>query len=165
MRKNRYSTKDYVLMALMISLGLVLQIADNMLNFTVIPGGKLGLSNIVSLKNIFLFGGFNAVIIGSIRALLGSFLYGGLSSVPYSLFGAILSIFSMSLIKKYLYPKVSEIGISIIGAFVHNFTQVVVASVIFQNTALLSYSSPLTLLSVFTGFLIGVEVKVLNKKF
>lgn len=164
MKKFKYKTKDYIVMAFMVSLGIVLQIADNMLNFIAIPGGKLGLSNIVTLKNIFVFGGINALFISFIRAVLGSFLYGGVTSFFYSVFGALFSVLSMWVIKKFLYPKVSEIGISVVGAFFHNFAQVLVAIVAFESFSLISYLAPLTLLSVFAGIFTGMQVKLLNEK-
>ena len=152
-------------MAFMVSLGIVLQIIDNMLNFIVIPGGKLGLSNIVTLKNIFVFGGLNALFISLLRAILGSFLYGGVSSVVYSVMGALFSVLSMWIVKRFFYPKVSEIGLSVIGAFFHNFAQVVVAIITFESVSLISYLAPLTVLSVFAGAFTGLQVKMLNDKF
>ena len=165
MKNLTYKTKDYVVMAFMVSLGIVLQIADNMLNFIVIPGGKLGLSNIVTQKNIFVFGGVNALFISMLRAILGSLLYGGVSTLPYSFFGALFSVLSMWIVKKIFYPKVSEIGISVIGAFFHNFAQVLVAVVTFESFSLISYLAPLTIISVFAGIFTGLQVKLLNDKF
>lgn len=165
MKNLTYKTKDYVVMAFMVSLGIVLQIADNMLNFIVIPGGKLGLSNIVTQKNIFVFGGVNALFISMLRAILGSLLYGGVSTLPYSFFGALFSVLSMWIVKKIFYPKVSEIGISVIGAFFHNLAQVLVAVVTFESFSLISYLAPLTIISVFAGIFTGLQVKLLNDKF
>lgn len=165
MKIKKYSTKDLIIMAFMTGLGIVLQIADSFLSFTGIPGGKLGLANIVSQKNIFLFGGFNALFIAALRSLLASILCGGMSSLPYSFFGAVFSVGAMSIAKRYFYPKITEIGISVLGAFVHNITQVLVAVIIFQNKALLSYTAPMSVISVFAGVFTGIQVKVLNEKF
>ncbi len=165
MKNLKYKTKDYVIMALMVSLGIVLQIVDNMLNFIAIPGGRLGLSNIVTLMNIFVFGGLNAFFISLLRAMLGSLLYGGVSSLLYSFFGALFSVLAMWIVKSFFYPKVSEIGISVIGAFFHNFAQVLVAIATFENASLFSYLAPLTVVSVFAGTFTGFQVKLLNNKF
>jgi len=165
MLKKKYSIKEFIIMALMVSLGIVLQIVDNMLNFTAVPGGKLGLTNIVSLKNIFLFGGSNALIISVIRVVIASFLYGGVSALPYSFSGAFFSIAAMVISKKLLYPKLSEVGISIIGAFFHNLAQVLIACLVFESTKILSYMAPLTVVSVFSGLITGMQVKIINQKF
>lgn len=162
--KKRFSVKDYILMGLLISLGMVLQFVDNLINFTGIPGGKLGLANIVSLANIFMFGGANALVISTIRAFLGSLMFTSASSIPYAVLGAFFSTIVMIFIKKYFYPKISEIGISIFGAAVHNYIQLMVAAVVFQNTRIFSYASVLTVISVLAGFLTGVQVKYLNKR-
>lgn len=162
---KKFSVKDYVLMGLLISIGIALQLIDNMLNFTGIPGGKLGLSNIVSLLNIFLFGGINALIISCIRAFLGALLFSGASSVPYALAGAFSSTVVMILAKKFFYPKTSEIGISILGAAAHNMAQIIVAAAVFQSIRLFSYASVLILVSIAAGFITGLQVKFLNKRF
>ena len=164
MKKFKYTSRDYIIMGLMVGIGIVLQTIDNMISLSSIPGGKLGLANIVSLINIFIFGGCNALIISSIRALLGSIMFGGASTFLYSFFGAVFSVLSMWFIKEKFYPKVSEVGISIFGAVMHNYGQLVVAIIIFQNAAVLSYSWVLTILAVISGFTTGVYVKFLNKR-
>ena len=162
--KRKFLLKDYVLMGILISLGMVLQIVDNMLNFSSVPGGKLGLSNIVSLVNIFLFGGANALIISTLRAFLGALMFSSTSSIPYAVAGAFFSTLFMIFVKKSFYPKVSEVGISICGAVVHNFAQLFVAAIIFQNIRIFSYAAVLTLVSVAAGFVTGLQVKYINKR-
>lgn len=162
--KKKYCVRDYILMGLMISFGLVLQIIDNFFNVTGIPGGKLGLPNIVSLANIFIFGNVNALIISAIRAFFGAMLFTGVSSLPYAVLGALCSTISMIIIKNKLYPKVSEVGISITGAVAHNYAQLIVAAIIFNNIKIFSYASVLTFIAIFAGFFTGVSVKFLNKK-
>ena len=141
-----------------------MQLADNLINFTGVPGGKLGLANIVSLANIFIFGGANALVISTLRAFLGALLFSGVSALPYAVAGAFFSTAVMILMKRCFYPKVSEIGISICGAAVHNYTQLAVAAIVFQNIRIFSYASVLTVVSVFAGFLTGMQVKFLNKR-
>jgi len=162
--KKKFTVKDYILMGLLISLGMVLQFVDNLINFTGVPGGKLGLANIVSLANIFIFGGANALVISVIRAFLGSLVFSSIASVPYAVSGAFFSTVIMIFIKKYYYPKVSEIGISICGAVIHNYAQLIVAVIVFQNLRIFSYASVLTLVSLIAGFFTGVQVKYLNKR-
>ena len=162
--KKKFSFKDYILMGLLVSLGMVLQFVDNLINFTGVPGGKLGLANIVSLLNIFMFGGANALVISTIRALLGSVMFSSASSLPYAVSGAFFSTAVMIFIKKHFYPKVSEIGISITGAAVHNYAQLMVAAFVFQNIRIFSYASVLTVIAIIAGFFTGIQVKYLNKR-
>lgn len=161
---KRFSVKDYCLMGILIGLGMVLQVIDNFLNITGIPGGKLGLANIVSLANIFLFGGINALVISTIRAFLGALLFSGFSSVPYAVSGAFFSTLAMLFLKKRFYPKVSEVGISICGAAAHNYAQIAVSAIIMQNIRLFSYASVLTVVAVAAGFLTGLQVRFLNER-
>lgn len=162
--KIRYSTKDFILMCMFVAVGIVLQTVDNMIMFGSVPGGKLGLSNIVTLLNIFILGGNNALLISVMRAFLGSLLFGGVSALPYSVGGAFFSTVAMIYFKNKFYPELSEIGLSIIGAATHNFVQVVVAAIIMSSLKILSYISVLMLVSVAAGFVTGFQVKYLNKR-
>ena len=77
MKKRRYTPRDIGIMAVFVSLGIILQYVERFIMITPVPGGKLGLSNIVSILNIFLFGGQNALTVSLIRAFLGTVLTSG----------------------------------------------------------------------------------------
>ena len=55
--KNSYTPKKIGIMAMFVAIGLVLQYAESRFLVLSVPGGKLGLANVVSIINIFMFGG------------------------------------------------------------------------------------------------------------
>ncbi len=161
--KEKYGFFSYALMGIMLAFGIVLQIADSFISFGV-PGGKLGLANVITVINVFLFGGINAVVVSSLRAFLGCVLSGAVSAVPYSVLGVAASAAAMALMKKCFYPKVSETGISVTGACVHNLAQIAVACVIFENTAIISYGTVLISVGIVSGIITGIIARQLFEK-
>ncbi|HHY78606.1 MAG TPA: Gx transporter family protein, partial [Clostridiales bacterium] len=90
--------RKMVLLSILISQALVLHVIERAIPVPVpVPGVKLGLANIISLITIILFGYKEAVVVVTIRTLLGSLFGGGLSSFMYSLAGGLLSTSVMAL--------------------------------------------------------------------
>ena len=161
---NRFSTKKIGIMAIFVSLGLVLQYAESRFLITPIPGGKLGLTNVVSIINIFMLGGRNAIVVAVIRAFLGALLTGGAAAVPYSVAGAMLAVLAMTVMKKILHPRVSMVGISIVGAVFHNLAQLTVASLVYKTFYVYSYLPLLLLLSLAMGTVTGCVTQIFSER-
>ena len=153
--KKMKAGRKLVIMAMFVSVGLVLQYVESRIIITPVPGGKLGLANIVSIINLFVLGGRNALIISVIRAFLGTIVSGGISALPYSLFGTFFSTLSMCILKKYVFPNASVVGMSVVGASVHNLIQIIVASVIFSSFYIFSYLPFLLIVSLISGTVTG----------
>ncbi len=162
--KRRYTSKKLIIMSIFVAIGIVLQYVESRVLISPVPGGKLGLCNIVSVINIFMFGGANAIMIAVIRAFMGTFLTGGAMALPYSMAGAFFSTAAMAVIKKYTYPKVSMIGISIIGAVVHNIMQTCVASVMLTSGYIFSYLPFLLVVAVISGAITGYAAQVFGNR-
>lgn len=160
------SSKSFKLtvMALFVAIGLVLQYAEGLLIVTTVPGGKLGLCNIVSIINIFMFGGTNALGIAFVRSLLGGLISGGAISTVYSVAGAVFSTIAMSAVKKYMYPKFSMVGISVVGATVHNLTQITVAVLFYKSIYLFSYVPLLMVFATASGCITGIAAQIISKR-
>ncbi len=162
-RRTGYSRK-IIIMAMFVSIGIVLQYAESRIMITPLPGGKLGLANIVTITNIFMFGAKNAVMISVIRAFLGTLLSSGVSALPYSVLGALFSTLSMCVVKKYLFPKASVIGMSVIGAAVHNVAQILVSSAVFASVYIFSYLPVLLVVAALSGAITGYFAQILVKR-
>jgi len=162
--KKLYTAKNMVIMAVFAAIGIILQIIENRIFISPVPGGKLGLSNIVSIINIFMFGGRNALVISLVRAFLGTLLSGGVTAIPYSIAGTFFSVVAMAIIKKYFYPTVSMIGISVVGAAFYNFAQILVASIIFSSGYMFSYLSQLLIVAAVSGTVTGIGAQILGKR-
>ncbi len=162
--KRRYKSKKLIIMSMFVAIGIVLQYIESKVLISPVPGGKLGLCNIVSVINIFMFGGKNAIMISLIRAFIGTFLTGGAMALPYSMAGAFFSTAVMAVIKKYLYPNVSMIGISITGAAVHNVMQTCVAAVMLTSGYIFSYLPFLLVVATISGAVTGYAAQIFGNR-
>ena len=165
MKSRKFTSSEICIMAVFVACGLVLQYIESYIAITSVPGGKIGLANIVSIINIFMFGGWNALIISILRAFLGALLSGGISAVLYSVAGAFLSTLVMWGCKKFFYPKVSMIGMGILGAVFHNIAQCCVAAIMFSSVYVFSYLPFLILFALISGAITGYSAKLIDGRF
>ncbi len=164
MKRNSYTPEKIGIMALFVSLGIILQYVESRIVITAVPGGKLGLCNIISIINVFMFSSKNAMVIALVRAFLGTFLTGGVTALPYSMTGALFSTLSMCLAKRYVYPKISMVGMSVIGASVHNLSQLCVAAIVLSSPYIFSYLPMLLTMALASGIVTGVGAQALGNR-
>ncbi len=156
--------KKWIFLSLLTSAALVLTLIESAMPLPVlIPGARLGLSNIVILSTVVVFGFKEGLAIGVLKSFLMILLTGAVMSFFYSFFGAVASTIAIYVAYKYS-KSLSLIGISIIGAFFHNLAQVLVASFILNNLRIMIYLPLLLLLSVATGYFVGLASKYLTKQ-
>lgn len=153
------NTKKMIFLSIMLSISLVLYyIENNMPPITFLsPGAKIGISNIISITILFIFGFKEAIIVLFMKVFLSSTFYGGLSTFLYSITGGILSIFSMSILKKINVKSVSIVGISVIGSLFFNIGQLAVSSIILNNLKIFYYLPYMSIVSIFTGIFVGIS--------
>lgn len=124
-----------------------------------LPWLKPGLSNLVSLVALYLYGFRSAFIVMFLRVLIGALILGTLfnPAFVFALGGGVVSTVVMALVFKHDGRAFSVIGISLIGAFFHNLTQVVLAAFWVIHDTRVFYLAPVMLLSsLFSGFLVGI---------
>lgn len=148
--------REYIFLALLTTGALVLSILEGMIPLPFIaPGARLGLSNMVVLSVIVVFGfkkGFTVAILKSILVLLAA---GNPIGFIYSVSGAIVSTIVMHLAYRYLSGYLSLIGVSVLGAMAHNTAQVFVAAAVLENMKILTYLPVMYIVSLFTGCFVG----------
>lgn len=115
---------------------------------------KLGLPNLAILLVLYLYGAREALLVNVCRACLSAFLFGSLSSLLYSLAGALFSFLVMALLKKN--PAFSVTGVSCAGGIAHNAAQLCVAVLITETVQILYYIPPLLICGCLTGFCLGL---------
>ena len=151
-------------MAMLLALSVVLNIIESFIPIFsgVVPGFKLGLSNIVILLVVYIYGFKDALLISILKVFLVGILRTGLFSMSFffSLGGAILSVIAMCLVKKI--TKLSIIGVSIVGSISHTLGQFIIA-IIFYNVNMLYYMGLALILALPTGILIGFLTKEVKK--
>lgn len=143
------------LLSMLLALGLICSYVESLIPFYFgVPGVKLGLTNIVVLFALYLFGEKEAFTISIMRIILVGFLFGNLFSIVYSLAGGILSLVVMMLLKKY--AKVNILSVSVAGGIVHNLGQLIIVAILVDNYNVFYYMTVLFISGVITGFLIGI---------
>lgn len=156
--------KKLIFLSLLVALGLVLSILESFIPLPFIaPGAKLGLANIIVLSTLIIFGYKDALIVAILRSITFSLATGSITSLFYSLTGSLLSLIAMYFAYRFLSNLFSIIGISIIGAVFHNIGQIGVASIIMQNIKIFSYLPVMNLVSLFTGYFVGLSALYTTK--
>lgn len=153
-----------IFLSLLTSIGLALSVLESSIPLPIpIPGARLGLSNIVILVSLVIFGFKDAFIVSILKSIVLMLVTGNISSFIYSVSGAILSTVVMFIVYKYFSNIFSLIGVSILGAVAHNTAQVSVAAIIMSNIKMFFYLPILLLMSLFTGYFVGISSKYISK--
>ena len=154
-------------LSMFLALAVVLNIVENVIPIFqgVVPGVKLGLTNIVILFVLYKYGFKEALSLSITRVILVGILNTGLFSVAFffCLSGALFSIIMMGLVKKL--TKLSIVGVSVIGSLFHSLGQIIVVAIILYSVTAFNYLPILILFSIPTGILTGVLCKELLKYF
>lgn len=148
-------SKRFALRGILIALAMILSYVESLIPMDfMIPGAKLGLANVVTIFAVLFLGLPDALLIGSLRVILTTILFGNVVMMVYSLAGAVVSVLLMSLCSRF---KIFGImGISVIGAVAHNAAQCIVAAIMIQNRNIIGYLPFLLLFGVISGLLTGV---------
>ena len=96
-----------------------------------LPGIKLGLSNIAVVIALYTAGTPYAIIIGVLKCFISLLIFGRLSGLLYSLMGIIAAIAAMILIKKIKFLSIFSVNIS--GSFFHIIGQLIAATFILES--------------------------------
>jgi heptaprenyl diphosphate synthase len=151
-------TNKMIFISLLVSVGLALSVLESAIPLPIsMPGARLGLSNMVVLVTLIVFGFKDGIKVGMLKSTVLMLVTGSISSFIYSISGAVLSCIMMFLFYRYLSGIFSLIGVSIIGAAAHNFAQVSVAVLMLSNPRIYSYLPFLLVVSLFTGYFVGLS--------
>ena len=149
-------TKRIVLLSLLTSFAIVVYVIEAHIPPLVpIPGVKLGISNMVSLATLLIFGPLECLSVLILRIILGSLLTGSLSSFFFSLTGGLLSNLGMIILYSLFKKSISSWTISVVGSILHNIGQLSLAGLIIQNLKIYYYLPILLVSGVITGFFVG----------
>jgi heptaprenyl diphosphate synthase len=156
--------RKLALSGILISMAIVLSYVERLFPLGLIvplPGIKLGLANIVTVFALFYLGFKPAFIITILRCILTALLFGSISSLLFSLFGAFAALLAMVILKRGYGKLFSIIGVSMGGAAAHNIGQIMAASLLLKSLAVFAYLPLLLVASIFTGILTAVAAGVL----
>jgi len=167
-KKNTVRVKKVALYGLLVALALVLSYVEAQVPaFFVMPGMKLGLTNVVVLIALTRMGYKDALVINILRIVIVGFTFSNTFSMLYSLAGGMLSWLAMSLLKRT--GRFGLVGISVAGGVFHNLGQIIAAAMLVSIGSLLYYL-PFLLVSgtaagVMIGFISAMVVKRLPRDY
>ncbi len=126
----------------------------------VLPGMKLGLSNVATMFALCTLGFPSALIVCMTKAVF-ALLMRGFTAFLMSLCGGVLSLCAMWFLIRM--KKFGYLGIGVGGAFCHNLGQILVASLLTDATVF-AYFSVLSLCSIVTGMVTALCVWIILPK-
>ena len=110
-----------IFLSVLVSVGLALGVLESAIPLPIsFPGAKLGLSNMVVLVTLVVFGFKDGITVSMLKSIVLMLVTGSVSSFIYSFSGAVLSCIAMYIAYKYFSNIFSLIGVSILGALAHN---------------------------------------------
>ena len=156
---KKTGTRKLILLSLMVAYSLALYILETFIPnplILIFPGAKLGLSNIITLICLIIFGFKDTFFVLTVRIILSSIFAGPISTLLFSIAGGYLSLLGMFFATKI--PGFSNVGISLLGAILHNIGQLLMASFIIKNISIMTYLPFMLGASLVTGVFIGIVV-------
>lgn len=148
-------TKRLAQLAVLTAAALAMFVIELQIPLPLPTGIKLGLSNIVTVCVLFLFGRREALAVLLVRVLLGAVVAGRLGALPYSLAGGLLSLLVLLPLKPLFSEKQLWIA-SVIGGLMHNLGQLGAAIAITRTPALAAYLPVLLLGGMAAGLFTGL---------
>ncbi len=154
--------RKITIISIFVTISIILSFIEKGIGFlSLFPGAKLGLANIITILSIYIFGIRYSFSILMIRILVVGLFSGNAISFIYSIIGGLSSFIIMCILYLFCKKYVSIIGISTAGAVVHGLSQLIVASYLYMNIAVFSYSPYILLITMISGFLIGILGNIL----
>ena len=150
------NVKKLCALALLTSAALVIFVAEAQIPPVIaVPGVKLGLSNIIVLLSMYLYGRREGAVVLGLKTVLGSVFSGQLMSFFYSAAGGLLALAVMALLKGLLTEK-QIWAASAFGAVAHNIGQLLVAIGVLGTEKLVWYFPVLLASGIITGLFTGL---------
>lgn len=156
-------TFKFSMCALLSGLALLSFMLENLFPPLIIPGARMGISNVFILLAIFMLGKWYAFAVLIIKCVLGSIFAGNPSAMLYSIPSGVISLLiQMLLILKV--KNLSLVSISILGAVINITIQNVVFCIIGNALIYMYYLPYLLLVSLLSGLIVGCATLLLVKK-
>ena len=121
-----------------------------------LPGFKPGFANIVFVIAFFRISPYASAMISVCRVLISSVLFSGITTMLFSLSGAILSFAVLLICAKVFSGKIGFIGLSVLMALFHNTGQLLCAAAVMGNSSLFYYFPALSLAALICGGITGL---------
>ena len=131
-----------------------------------IPGVKFGLSNIVIISALMLFGSKAALLLAFLKIIFSFVFTSGISGFLFTAFGTAASFTVMCIAKKVLDKKVSAVGISVLGGTAHITMQYLCSALVLGTSAVWGLYPAAAAMSVVTSAVVGIICNlILERKY
>ena len=147
--------KKVILISLFVSVALIVSLLEYYIPIP-IPNVRLGLSNIIIINSILLFGFKETFFISFLKAILLVIILGNPISFIYNFSAGFTSIVTMYILNKFCSKYLSLIGISVLGSVSHVMVHILVSMVLLNTRTLINFIPFLGIIGVFTGILVGI---------
>lgn len=157
-------TRRLISLAFLLGLSVALHYLESLIPFSLIPGFKLGLSNIVGLFVLYYYGGLSFLFVNALKVILVGAISTGFASPSFfmSLSGAFFS--NLVSILLYYLVRTSIYGTSIVSSLFHILGQLLAYAIFFENFYIFYYVMILGPLSLVTGALMALLCAILIKR-
>ena len=148
--------RDITLGALFLSISLIMFVIENQISLpVVVPGFKIGISNVVTLVMLHLWDHKKAFAVLILRIVISTVICANITVLFYSICGGVLAYLVMLLFKDIKSVSV----LSVLGAVGHNTGQVFAAAFILRSMSVFAYFPVLTALGCVAGLFTGLVAK------
>ncbi len=160
--KNRFSVRRIAALSVLCAGALVAFAIENLFPSFIVPGGKIGVSNVFVMLVLIVLGNAEAFVLVIVKSTLGCLIVGNMGALMYSLTGGVaacvVSVVLVSVFKKAF----SLTAVCVISAVVNNLVQCAVFYLVTKSTA--TYLPYLLLTGGASGAVVGIAVTLVIKK-
>lgn len=159
---KKLSVRKIAVCGILTALALISFIIESLFPPLVIPGARLGVSNVFILLTLLCVGAPYAYFALILKCLIGSFFAGNISTVIYSLPAGVISL-TVEVIILHFYKRFSVVSASTAGGVINLTVQNLMFCLVTNTTEYLYYLPYLALLGVLSGVTVGFIVYLLIK--
>ncbi|MBO5067326.1 MAG: Gx transporter family protein [Clostridia bacterium] len=150
-------TARIALCAVLTALSTITFTLESLFPPIILPGARLGLSNIFILLSAILLGGKFGFITLVVKTIIGSLFAGNVSAIMYSLPAGVIAL-SIQLLILYYVKNTSIVCASVVGAVINTTVQNATFCIVTATFEYLSFLPYLAFIGVFSGIIVGFIV-------
>lgn len=164
--KEYLKINKMVNLSLFISIAIVLSIFEALFPFSyVVPGFKLGLSNIMLILIIPYYSFKDLLLFQVVKITITSFILGLLSVYLFSIAGGLFSLIMIYMFYHVCKERISGASLSVIGAISHNLGQLIFAMFYLSAFGLFYYIPFMVVAASITGLFNGYIIMKIKPSF
>ncbi|WP_311525928.1 Gx transporter family protein [uncultured Parvimonas sp.] len=156
------SAKKTMLISLFVCVALIVSLLEYYIPIP-IPNVRLGLSNVIIINAILIFGFKETFFISFLKAILLVIILGNPISFIYNFSAGFASIVVMYIVNKFCSKFLSLVGVSVLGSVSHIMVQILISMILLNTKTLVNFIPFLGIIGIFTGILVGILANYMYK--